>query len=35
MARFAIDANKRDGYTTNPVNGHQYDNTDYLAARLA
>ncbi len=34
MARFAIDANKRDGYTTNPVNGHQYDNTDYLAARL-
>src|SRR6266404_8298870 len=34
MVRFAADANYRDGYTTNPVNGHQYDDTDYQAARL-
>jgi len=34
LVRFATDANYRDGYTTNPVNGHQYDDTDYQAARL-
>jgi iron complex outermembrane receptor protein len=34
MVRFAMDANYRDGYTTNPINGHQYDDTDYQAARL-
>ena len=34
LVRLAMDANYRDGYTTNPVNGHQYDDTDYQAARL-
>ena len=34
MVRFAADLNYRDGYTINPVNGHDYDNTDYQAARL-
>jgi len=34
LVRFSADANYRDGYTTNPVNGHQYDDTDYQAARL-
>jgi iron complex outermembrane recepter protein len=32
--RLAFDANYRDGYTINPVDGHQYDDTDYQAARL-
>jgi iron complex outermembrane recepter protein len=34
MIRLAFDANYRDGYTKNPVNGAQYDNTDYQAVRL-
>jgi iron complex outermembrane receptor protein len=34
LVRFAMDDNKRDGFTTNPVNGHQYDNTDYWGYRL-
>jgi len=34
MVRFAADLNYRDGYTINPVNGHDYDNIDYQAARL-
>jgi len=34
MVRFAADLNYRDGYTINPINGHDYDNTDYQAARL-
>jgi len=34
LVRFAMDANYRDGYTTNVVNGHQYDNIDYVAGRL-
>ncbi len=32
--RFAADLNYRNGYTLNPVNGHDYDNVDYQAARL-
>ena len=32
--RFAVDDNMRDGYTTNPVNGQQYDDTDYQAGRI-
>jgi iron complex outermembrane receptor protein len=34
LVRFAMDANYRDGYTTNPVNGDQYDDVDYQAGRL-
>jgi iron complex outermembrane receptor protein len=34
LVRFAVDANYRDGYTTNPVNGQQFDDIDYQAARL-
>ena len=34
LVRFAADLNYRDGYTINPINGHDYDNTDYQAARL-
>jgi iron complex outermembrane recepter protein len=34
LVRFAMDANYRDGYTTNPVNGDQYDDIDYQAGRL-
>ena len=34
MIRLAFDLNYRDGYTINPVNGHDYDNTDNQAARL-
>jgi iron complex outermembrane receptor protein len=34
MIRLAFDLNYRDGYTTNPVTGHQYDDTDYQAGRV-
>jgi iron complex outermembrane receptor protein len=34
MIRLAFDLNYRDGYTTNPLNGHQYDDTDYQAGRV-
>jgi iron complex outermembrane recepter protein len=34
LARFAMDANHRDGYTTNPTNGEQYDDTNYQGFRL-
>ena len=34
LVRFAVDDNMRDGYTTNPVNGQQYDDTDYQAGRI-
>ncbi len=32
--RLAFDLNYRDGYTLNPINGHDYDDTDYQAVRL-
>jgi iron complex outermembrane receptor protein len=34
FARLAVDANYRDGYTTNPLNGQQYGDVDYQGVRL-
>jgi iron complex outermembrane receptor protein len=34
LVRLAVDDNMRDGYTMNPVNGHQYDDINYQAGRL-
>ena len=33
-ARLAVDYNTRDGYTTNPFNGQDYDDIDYQGVRL-
>jgi len=33
-ARFAVDYNTRNGYTTNPYNGQDYDDIDYQGVRF-